>query len=156
MLNHWVIWLSTFWFKNPVPIGYFESCGFYTYLYAGSVCFMLYLFFYVLRVKYSGVGNGPDDEFDVDDFIRRMTNATGMPHLGCIPLLGRICSMLNLKLSQLQTLMMGFVIIKTGKKIPIILFRYIDCRLWMRNILYDKSAVALLKPDIQSVTGIWT
>jgi hypothetical protein len=33
---------------------YFERNGFYTYLYAGSVLFMLYLFFYVLRVKYSG------------------------------------------------------------------------------------------------------
>jgi len=71
-------------------MGYFESCGFYTYLYAGSVCFMLYLFFYVLRVKYSGVGNGPDDEFDVDDFIRRMTNATGIRKLFqvCLPMEG--------------------------------------------------------------------
>ena len=40
---------------------------------------MLYLFLYVLRVKYSGVGdNVDDDDFDVDDFIRRMTIATGL------------------------------------------------------------------------------
>jgi hypothetical protein len=39
---------------------------------------MLYLFFYVLRVKYSGVGGNVNDDFDVDDFIRRMTIATGL------------------------------------------------------------------------------
>jgi hypothetical protein len=30
------------------------------------------------RVKYSGIGGNPEDDFDVDDFIRRMTIATGL------------------------------------------------------------------------------
>ncbi len=34
---------------SKVPLNYFESLGFYTYLYAVSVAFMLYLFCYVLR-----------------------------------------------------------------------------------------------------------
>ena len=57
---------------------FFESCGFYTYLYAGSVLFMLYLFCYVLRVRYDSDGKDFDEDFDVDDFVRRVTKATGL------------------------------------------------------------------------------
>ena len=69
---------------TKVPLDFFESYGFYTYLYSVSVAFMLYLFFYVLRVKYSRKSSEmannkyKDDDFDVGDFIRRMTQATGM------------------------------------------------------------------------------
>ncbi len=90
-------------------MGYFESCGFYTYLYAGSVCFMLYLFFYVLRVKYSGVGNGPDDEFDVDDFIRRMTNATGILKQLCVPLVGSSINNVTQFLTPTPSFVMLFI-----------------------------------------------
>jgi hypothetical protein len=92
-------------------MGYFESCGFYTYLYAGSVCFMLYLFFYVLRVKYSGVGNGPDDEFDVDDFIRRMTNATGILKLLqlCVSMKGSSMTDVTQFLIPIPSIVMFFI-----------------------------------------------
>ena len=57
---------------------FFESCGFYTLLYTLSVAFLLYLFCYVLRVKkFDGKRGETDDGFEVDDFIRRVTKATG-------------------------------------------------------------------------------
>ena len=61
-----------------MPLNYFESCGFYTYLYTVSVVFMLYLFCYVLRVRYSSESEAGKDDFDVETFIRRMTRATGL------------------------------------------------------------------------------
>ena len=45
--------LKTIRYIFKVPMNFFESCGFYTYLYSVSVAFMLSLFCYVLRVKYS-------------------------------------------------------------------------------------------------------
>ena len=79
-----IVFTSTEVVSSKVPLDFFESYGFYTYLYSVSVTFMLYLFFYVLRVKYYGGSNGDvvgskhkDDDFDVGDFIRRMTQATG-------------------------------------------------------------------------------
>ena len=84
-----IVFTSTEVVSSKVPLDFFESYGFYTYLYSVSVAFMLYLFFYVLRVKYyqgsSSSSNGgmlgskhKDDDFDVGDFIRRMTQATGL------------------------------------------------------------------------------
>ena len=85
-----IVFTSTEVVSSKVPLDFFESCGFYTYLYSVSVAFMLYLFFYVLRVKYyqgSSFSNGgmvgtkhnhDDDDFDVGDFIRRVTQATGL------------------------------------------------------------------------------
>ena len=81
-----IVFTSTEVVSSKVPLDFFESYGFYTYLYSVSVAFMLYLFFYVLRVKYYGgssvnmVGSkqDKDDDFDVGDFIRRMTQATGL------------------------------------------------------------------------------
>ena len=84
-----IVFTSTEVVSSKVPLDFFESYGFYTYLYSVSVAFMLYLFFYVLRVKYyqgsSSCSNGgmlgskhKDDDFDVGDFIRRMTQATGL------------------------------------------------------------------------------
>ena len=64
---------------------YFESKGFYTFLYrfsyckliisnicgSGSIAFMCYIFFYVLRVKV--VGKSRDTtQMEVDTFIRKM------------------------------------------------------------------------------------
>ncbi len=46
-----LVFTSTEIITAKVPLNYFESLGFYTYLYAVSVAFMLYLFCYVLRVK---------------------------------------------------------------------------------------------------------
>ena len=82
-----IVFTSTEVVTSKVPLDFFESFGFYTYLYSVSVAFMLYLFLYVLRVKYyqeSSTNGGmvgskhKDDDFDVGDFIRRMTQATGL------------------------------------------------------------------------------
>ena len=85
-----IVFTSTEVITSKVPLDFFESYGFYTYLYSVSVAFMFYLFLYVLRVKYynnSGSGGAnselvgscrKDDDFDVGDFIRRMTLATGL------------------------------------------------------------------------------
>ena len=79
-----IVFTSTEVVSSKVPLDFFESYGFYTYLYSVSVAFMLYLFFYVLRVKYYGKARGnmfgsqhKEDDFDVGDFIRRMSLATG-------------------------------------------------------------------------------
>ena len=64
-----------------VDIDFFESCGFYTFLYTGSVGFLLYLFCYVLRVK--SRSTNPNDQFDVDDFIRRVTMVDNFPIRPC-------------------------------------------------------------------------
>ena len=82
-----IVFTSTEVVTSKVPLDFFESFGFYTYLYSVSVAFMLYLFLYVLRVKYyqeSSTNGGTvgskhkEDDFDVGDFIRRMTQATGL------------------------------------------------------------------------------
>ena len=80
-----IVFTATEVITSKVPLDFFESYGFYTYLYSVSVAFMLYLFFYVLRVKYYDGSSGEmvgskhkEDEFDVGDFIRRMTQATGL------------------------------------------------------------------------------
>ena len=82
-----IVFTSTEVVTSKVPLDFFESYGFYTYLYSVSVAFMLYLFLYVLRVKYyqeSSTNGGTvgskhkDDDFDVGDFIRRVTQATGL------------------------------------------------------------------------------
>ena len=72
-----IVCTSTEIITEKVSMDFFETCGFYTYLYSGSVAFMAYLFCYVLRVKYDSDGRNSDD-FDVDDFIRRVTKATGL------------------------------------------------------------------------------
>ena len=47
-----VVFVSTEVVTISVPVDYFESKGFYTFLYSGSIMFMCYIFFYVLRVKF--------------------------------------------------------------------------------------------------------
>ena len=54
--------------------------GFYTYLYIGSISFMCYIFFYVLRVRVQGHALN-HNKLEMDEFIKRMTQATG----GCCP-----------------------------------------------------------------------
>jgi hypothetical protein len=53
--------------------------GFYTYLYIGSITFMCYIFFYVLRVRVQGHALN-HNKLEMDEFIKRMTQATG----GCL------------------------------------------------------------------------
>jgi len=72
-----LVFLSTEVITEKVPLDYFETKGFYTYLYIGSILFMCYIFFYVLRVRVTG--KKPDaTQTDVDDFIRKMALATGV------------------------------------------------------------------------------
>jgi len=72
-----LVFLSTEVITEKVPLDYFETKGFYTYLYLGSILFMCYIFFYVLRVR--ATGKKPDhSRTDVDDFIRKMAIATGV------------------------------------------------------------------------------
>ena len=68
---------STEIITEKVSMDFFESCGFYTYLYSVSVAFMTYLFICVLRDKRK-TGRKMSDDFDADDFIRRITQATGL------------------------------------------------------------------------------
>jgi hypothetical protein len=48
--------------------------GFYTYLYMGSILFMCYIFFYVLRVRVKGKH---ENQLELDELIKKMTQATG-------------------------------------------------------------------------------
>ena len=50
--------------------------GFYTYLYGGSIVFMCYVFFYVLKVKVKGPD--PSDKMEMEDFIEKMARAAGI------------------------------------------------------------------------------
>jgi hypothetical protein len=55
----------------------FDNIGFYTYLYIGSITFMCYIFFYVLRVRVQGHALN-HNKLEMDEFIKRMTQATGV------------------------------------------------------------------------------
>ena len=60
-----------------VPAIYFESKGFFTYMYSGSIIFMSYIFFYVLKVKVKGK-EFDSHQLEVDRFIKQMSKATGI------------------------------------------------------------------------------
>lgn len=72
-----LVFVSTEVITEKVPLDYFETKGFYTYLYGGSILFMCYIFFYVLRVKVTGKMRDTRQK-DVDDYIRKMALATGV------------------------------------------------------------------------------
>ena len=72
-----LVFVSTEVITINVPVDYFESKGFYTYLYSGSIIFMCYIFFYVLRVKVKGK-DFEDSQLEVDHFIKQMAKATGI------------------------------------------------------------------------------
>jgi len=73
-----LVFVSTEVITEQVPIDYFETRGFYTYLYLGSITFMFYIFFYVLRVKVTGKKIDERSEDDMDQFIKRMALAAGV------------------------------------------------------------------------------
>lgn len=75
------------------PVSYTESKGFYTYLYSGSILFMCYIFFYVLKVlkficktrirwydwlQVKVKGELDPEQVEVDKFIQQMVQATGI------------------------------------------------------------------------------
>jgi len=72
-----LVFVSTEVITEKVPIDYFETKGFYTYLYLLSITFMCYIFFYVLRVKVSGKKTD-SSQLELDEFIKRMAQAAGV------------------------------------------------------------------------------
>ncbi|TRY70709.1 hypothetical protein TCAL_10106 [Tigriopus californicus] len=72
-----MVFTTTELVSDQIPMNYFESCGFYTYLYAVSNSFILYLFTYVLRARFSG-SPGKALDFDAEQFIQRFTAITGL------------------------------------------------------------------------------
>ena len=72
-----VVFISTEVITFNVPVDYFESKGFYTYLYCGSILFMCYIFFYVLKVKVKGK-EFDTNQLEIDHFIKQMSKATGI------------------------------------------------------------------------------
>jgi len=73
-----LVFVSTEVITEKVPMDFFERKGFYTYLYLGSILFMCYIFFYVLRVKVKGQKKDDAEQVQLDEFIRKMTTATGV------------------------------------------------------------------------------
>eukprot|EP00095_Tigriopus_kingsejongensis_P005656 maker-scaffold209_size256900-snap-gene-0.22 protein:Tk05656 transcript:maker-scaffold209_size256900-snap-gene-0.22-mRNA-1 annotation:"conserved hypothetical protein" len=71
-----LVFTTTELVSQQVPLNYFETCGFYTYLYSVSILFILYLFGYVLRVRYSG--KPLPNRVDPTEFIQRFTETTGL------------------------------------------------------------------------------
>ena len=59
------------------PLKKYQFKGFYTYLYSGSILFMCYIFFYVLRYKVRGK-DIRNQELEMDNFIQQMMRATGV------------------------------------------------------------------------------
>ena len=59
------------------PLKKYHFKGFYTYLYSGSILFMCYIFFYVLRYKVRGQ-DIRNQELEMDNFIQQMVRATGV------------------------------------------------------------------------------
>ena len=72
-----LVFVSTEVITINVPVDYFELKGFYTYLYSGSIIFMCYIFFYVLRVKVNGK-EFDNNQQEIDHFIKQMAKATGI------------------------------------------------------------------------------
>jgi len=72
-----VVFISTEVITINIPADYFESKGFYTYLYSGSIVFMCYIFFYVLKVKVKGK-DFDTNQLEIDHFIKQMSKATGI------------------------------------------------------------------------------
>ena len=72
-----LVFVSTEVITIKVPVDYFESKGFYTYLYTGSILFMCYIFFYVLRVRVNGK-EFDNNQHEIDHFIKQMAKATGI------------------------------------------------------------------------------
>eukprot|EP00094_Tigriopus_californicus_P010477 TCALIF_10106-PA protein Name:"Similar to Otop2 Otopetrin-2 (Mus musculus)" AED:0.10 eAED:0.10 QI:20/0.5/0.22/1/0.37/0.22/9/0/754 len=66
-----MVFTTTELVSDQIPMNYFESCGFYTYLYAVSNSFILYLFTYVLRARFSG-SPGKALDFDAEQFIQSL------------------------------------------------------------------------------------
>ena len=59
------------------PLRKYQFKGFYTYLYGGSILFMCYIFFYVLRYRVRGRDH-VTEQLEMENFIQQMMRATGL------------------------------------------------------------------------------
>ncbi|XP_040580037.1 proton channel OtopLc isoform X2 [Lepeophtheirus salmonis] len=78
-----LVFTSTEIITKEVPLDFFESYGFYTYLYSLSVIFFIYLFGYVVRSKYTASSKNAKklyrlDSLNVDAFLKRMSQLTNL------------------------------------------------------------------------------
>ena len=61
------------------PLKKYHFKGFYTYLYGGSILFMCYIFFYVLRYRVRGRDQDQlTEQMEMENFIQQMMRATGL------------------------------------------------------------------------------
>ena len=59
------------------PLRKYQFKGFYTYLYGGSILFMCYIFFYVLRYRVRDRDH-VTEQLEMENFIQQMMRATGL------------------------------------------------------------------------------